>query len=732
MTENQTVLKTHNRWEQIVFWGIAALLVFAPLSFGAVHVWAYSILEIGVFFLVILYVIGKIAVSGNTEFCWIRTPVNILLICLILLIVLQMIPLPCSWISFISPETYRDKMKLSELTAEANGGWICLAYYLHPLITEGLKLFAYIAMFFLVIHTVRSKRQIDILMYLLIFIGLFEAIYAIYETFSVMPKIWWWKSRVGGARYASGTFIVSNHFAFYMEMILGMTFGFMIAQKKRQKRLIPGLYGFRASFQRWISSFSPESARPKVIFFFFSAVIMGLALLLSASRGGILSISAAMLLMTILFFTKKRYRKYGAMTLCLCLLAMIYGLHVGMDPTLKKFGRTEGLDLRLYTTRTIFPMIHDYPLLGVGWGNFRYVYPRYIPKDAPAGFDGVDAAGYSHNDWIEAGAEIGWLGEGLLFLMFMTYLYRMIRVWYIRRDAHASGIGAGAIAALLSVGFHSYFDFSMHIPANPLTLAAVLGIAYVAVHRKGHGYDESFFYRVRKIPLTLSRRILLTTLSLFFIFTCTFTAGRHFFAEMTCPTEWNSTLNLNREPFLTDMQKAVSINPLNAEYHCKAAELLMKDNILREEYNEPAISSLQKAVQLNPAKGAYWCKLGERYASKRYDAYYYVEKWLPLADQCFDEAIRCEPSNDNMLFRVALYWVWRSRLSSDEMKEEGIQKFQTLFQRSLNIKPKPWKQAAERVWEYYPDDSVLIGIVPPNNEEMMSLVLEWSAEKLRQ
>lgn len=372
----------------------------------------------------------------------------------------------------------------------------------------------------------------------------------------------------------------------------------------------------------------------------------------------------------------------------------------------------------------------------MGWGNFRYVYPRYVPKDAPPGFDGVDAAGYSHNDWIEAGAEIGRLGAGLLFLIFMTYLYRMIRLWRIRRDTHASGIGAGAITALLSAGFHSYFDFSMHIPANPLTLAAVLGIAYVAVHREGHGYDESFFYRVRNIPLTFSRRILVTGLSLFFVAACMFTAGRHFFAEMTCPTEWNSTLNLNWKPYLTDIQEAIRINSLNSEYHYKLAEFYMdakiEDKTVREEYNEHAIASLQKAVQLNPSKGVYWCRLGERYVAKTYDAYGYVDKWLPLADRCFDEAIRHAPNDANMLFRVALHWVWRSRLSPEEMKPESIRKFQACFQRALDIRPKLWKQAAERVWEYHPDDSVLIGIVPRNNEEMMSLVLQWAAEKVRQ
>jgi len=50
-------------------------------------------------------------------------------------------------------------------------------------------------------------------------IFLFEALYAIFQVFSDTPMVWWWKSRFGGGGRASGTFIGSNHFAGYMEML---------------------------------------------------------------------------------------------------------------------------------------------------------------------------------------------------------------------------------------------------------------------------------------------------------------------------------------------------------------------------------------------------------------------------------------------------------------------------------------------------------------------------------
>ena len=41
--------KQTSKIDKIIFYGIILLLVFAPLAFGSVHVWAYSIIEVGGF-----------------------------------------------------------------------------------------------------------------------------------------------------------------------------------------------------------------------------------------------------------------------------------------------------------------------------------------------------------------------------------------------------------------------------------------------------------------------------------------------------------------------------------------------------------------------------------------------------------------------------------------------------------------------------------------------------------
>ena len=731
-----------DRIESVIFCGLIFILIFAPLAFGSVHVWAYSIVEFGIFLLVALWFINQLIFSESASLDWVKTPVNLMLVMLFALIGLQLLPLPAPMAALISPHVVADKTRLFDIMAKAMDAppgrppWMMSSYSFHLTMKGWLKVGAYFGMFFLVLNMATSKRRIDIFIYTLIFIGLFEAVYAIFEVFNIPPRVWWWKSRVGVARFASGTFIVSNHFAFYMEMVFCLSFGYFIAQKKLIREMPSGPGTPRTVLKTFVSWFEPESTRPKMIFFFIVTVLMGVALLMSASRGGILALGTSLLLTSILFGFKRSYRKYGAVSLILCLITLGYGLQLGIDPTLKKFENPASLYDRLHITRTIIPMVDDYPVIGVGLGNFRYVYSRYIDD-----FDRVSSSGYAHNDWVEAGCETGFSGLSMLLLAFGIYMAKMIRIWYGRRNFYVVGIGAGVVAGLLSVGIHSYFDFSMHIPANPLTLAVLLAIGYAVLHRRGCETGGAFFfYKKREIPLARWQRFALLALVLLVLNFAVYSVGKHVLAEAACPTEWNSTMNLNWNPELFDIDKAIAINAGNFEYHAKRAEhfksLKAKNKKDRQAFDLEAKKSLEQAVSLNPAQGILWYRLGTIYSANKYDLYDYLDKWLPLADECYDEGIKCAPMDAAILFNTARYWVWRARLlpemrtaesennNSVLYRKDGIQKFQQYFQRSLAINPGNWKSAARWTWTHFPDDAVVLGIIPKDNDELKSNVLK--------
>ena len=66
--------------QQIIFYGIIFLLIFAPLAFGSVHVWAYSVIEVGVFLLMGLWFVDQLIFSKSNTLTWVKTPVNLVLV----------------------------------------------------------------------------------------------------------------------------------------------------------------------------------------------------------------------------------------------------------------------------------------------------------------------------------------------------------------------------------------------------------------------------------------------------------------------------------------------------------------------------------------------------------------------------------------------------------------------------------------------------------------------------
>jgi O-antigen ligase len=105
------------------------------------------------------------------------------------------------------------------------------------------------------------------------------------------------------------------------------------------------------------------------------------------------------------------------------------------------------------------------PLVGVGPGKAHLRWSR------PDG--SVAIARYAHNEYLQVLAELGVVGLGILLSLFFVIGQA------VRRGRHASpppGMWAGAVAGLVALGVHGLFDFGWHVPALPLTAAALVGI----------------------------------------------------------------------------------------------------------------------------------------------------------------------------------------------------------------------------------------------------------------
>lgn len=103
------------------------------------------------------------------------------------------------------------------------------------------------------------------------------------------------------------------------------------------------------------------------------------------------------------------------------------------------------------------------PLLGVGPGQFASRSPTAM---------GDRDARWAHNEFLQAGAEMGVPG---LLLLISAFGYMCLRLY---RSSYHRERGAGvAAAALTSVGVQACVDYTLHFPLIPLTCCVVLGTA---------------------------------------------------------------------------------------------------------------------------------------------------------------------------------------------------------------------------------------------------------------
>lgn len=726
--------------DKIVFSGIIFVLIFTQLAFGGVHVWAYSVFEIIVLILFLLFLINHIIgqyrtskKSGNNSniaLQWVVSPLNIFIILIISLIVIQLIPLPSFLIKFISPLTFEVKKYAYEIkhaSSDNSIAWMNLSHYNFATYNELFKLLSYFALYFIVINSVKDQKRINILIYVFVGMALFQVIYGIVQTYSGSQKIWWWTNTYGKG-WVTGTYINRNHIAGFLEMMIPLCFGFVIANVKKtrsRQRYQEDSISRLKRFKNWV--FSGEE-KPKIVLFFFMGIILGLGLLSAGSRGGIISFGISMFFMIFLFAFKKGYRKYGIVAACLCMLILAYGLHIGIDKTLERFEHLGGIYNRLEIYESVVPMVKSFPVFGTGWGNFMYMYPRYALPE----YSDRLILGNAHNDWLEMASESGMVGAIIFFGALFIYLFKSIRLWFRREDSYATGLGVGVIFAVISIGIHSFFDFNMHIPANPMALSVIMAIGFLSLHIDRHTNYDRFFFKTKSV--SLNGRFSLIVLFIVLVLTGFLILNKitgHFAAEAYCSTELNSTLNRDKNPRLEDMKKAIEYDPSNVGYYDKLAHYYMKLPFETEntqiEINEEIITNMEKAISLNPVNGIYWYDLGVSYSYKGYEGKTYYSEWLPRVDRAFQMAEYLRPNDSSMLYKIGSYWVFRS--SGQLTREEGVEKFQRLFKRSLKLNRRNWKKAVERVWEYYPDEKIVLGIIPEDDIELSLKVKEWIESK---
>ena len=443
-------------------WLLIAVVVGSTLAFGGVQPVAYSLVEVALFlgFLALLWHQTR---EGKIE---IRLPIWPLLFAF--LIVLQLIPAPQSLIVRLSPARF---------VGPAAAGWpatrssATLSIYPYNTWLAWVKFLAYLSAFTLSAYVFDSRRRKSAVVNALIYLGLFEAAYGIIQYLTGWQKIFSYTKQFY-TEEATGTYINHNHFAGFLELTLPFVMAYvfyyfqMWMDGRRQHRSLSGSSGW-------------GSTGIQSLLYLFLVLIFLVALVFSRSRGGILATAFTVFVVAVFAQFRARRRAWLVGLSLFLLIAVAYGLWIGLDPVLARFEQMGEAHYFQFEGRLSFwkdsmGLIREYPLTGIGLGNFGIGYQRFQTSWVTFFVD------HAHNDYVEFAADTGLVGAVLLFLPMFYLLGKMIVFFLKDSRRYRPAILLGCIGSTLAILLHSITDFNLQIPSNALVFSVVLGIGYKA------------------------------------------------------------------------------------------------------------------------------------------------------------------------------------------------------------------------------------------------------------
>lgn len=457
-------------------------LIFAPLAFGTVEHWSITTLELLVGAAALLH-FSMTLVSRQQN---LAVPGILPLSLLLALMAVQIVPLPPVVLKVLSPHAYAAYLPVADLADP--GKWLPVSLNQKATVQEFFRISSCAMAYILAIQLLNAPVPLKRTTNIVIFLAVGIAFAAILQQVSSPDRIYWFRS-VPENSHPFGPWINPNQFSGYIEMIGPLALALFLFNKPR----VDSDESWR---ERVVALFTQPEAN-RYFYYGFGSILLVLAVFVSLCRGGIISMSLACMAFIILYGTKKLQR--GRLTLLLLICSVFLAVSwFGWDIVLAEFRHgfdSEGRirDARPTLWRDSLAIARDYPLLGSGFGTFRYVYPAYKSLSDTSIYE------HAHNDYLELltdGGVTGFLLASWFVLAVLRHGWKMVRA---RRDHYAVLVGIGAMSGIVAMLMHGITDFNMHNGAVGLYFFFLCGLLVAAVNtRYNYAARESL---LRQLPL---------------------------------------------------------------------------------------------------------------------------------------------------------------------------------------------------------------------------------------
>jgi tetratricopeptide (TPR) repeat protein/O-antigen ligase len=463
-----------------------AVLVWAPVAGGAHQGWPLAVTQLLVLSGLMLWV-SRMAWLRRLE--WRRTALDLPLALLVATVLAQLVlgngPL-VRW--SLAPGAF------DPLMPPALPTMLVLGTVSPAQTARSLRLFlTYAATFALVVNVIRTRRDLDRLVRTLLTLGAVLSFLGLLDY--LVGEAWLLGAGAAAERHRlSATFVNPDHFAAWLEMLICLGIGYMLARSRASEDdAVPGAARrSHETLERLARRYLPM----------IGIGVMALALIFTLSRGGLVSLALA--LMALLALQGLRGRARPSLVLVGSVLAVTVGFSawIGLGPLLARLA-SDQRGSRLTQLFSTLEMIRTFPVFGVGLGAYRDIFFRYQPAALQPG---TLYFPYAHNDLLQLAAETGLIGTAISLWAGWRAGRDLLGAHVLgrgrcpvgggedegarRSDGWSVGLGLGAIAGVLALLAHSAFDFGARIPANGLLAAACLGVATVALHTRFTGATE--------------------------------------------------------------------------------------------------------------------------------------------------------------------------------------------------------------------------------------------------
>lgn len=433
---------------------IAVVVCCLPLLYAGVDPVARMLLSLNTAFLSLLIAI--------TIYKGARVPRGVLLISagMLCLCIIQLLPLPLLAVKVIAPGVWSLKEPLIG-GVEGVGWWMPLALSTSSAVLWGSHLASVLTFFIAASIVATDIRAVKRLLMYISLSAVFQLGYALLETNGYSEYLLTLPRKYKTA-FLSGTFVNRDHFANFLALGFGASFGVAIA-------MITSARGERG--KRLLS-----------IITMIICAILGIAIIFTGCRGCTFAagIGLTIGLATLLQGTAKLRGIGLGVTVAILVVTSI--LILASDSLFSRFLELRNAFDGEYSRPAFWTistgMFVSSPIIGIGNGSFSHAFPAY---EAVAGLTHADSlsVAHPHNDWLEWMASFGLAGV----ILGIALLFTWVKHFWMNLESHRESkrlIASGIAISVSSFALHAFVDFPYAIPATAITFSVIAGLAIPA------------------------------------------------------------------------------------------------------------------------------------------------------------------------------------------------------------------------------------------------------------